>query len=254
MMPLIMKSICVSTVAHFSTVGVAQFCIVGNTNGKIELLDAKALYQHAVKGEWRKVRGLPYRAVQLDVELDFKEEGEKKPKWIKAKLLFVLGMAADEKACAGKKDWALFLTTDPSMSLNKILEIYALRWGIEVYFKEAKQHLGFLKEQTWTFASHTASIHLTAIRFLMLLYAKRENEELRVCDIRAQMKDQLTTLDFAQRLWQLFRSLISGTIDAFRKRLGETAEMIMAAIDDRIEEFFAQALQLDVFMLEMEFK
>ncbi|HEB63436.1 MAG TPA: hypothetical protein ENJ07_03040 [Gammaproteobacteria bacterium] len=76
----------------------------------------------------------------------------------------------------------------------------------------------------------------------MLLYARRENEEFRVCDIRAQMKDQLTTLDFAQRLWQLFRALISGTIDAFRKRLGETAEMIMAAIDDRIEEFFVQAL------------
>ncbi|PCI68118.1 MAG: hypothetical protein COB26_09115 [Piscirickettsiaceae bacterium] len=30
MMLLIMKSISVSHVAHFSTVGVAQFCIVGN--------------------------------------------------------------------------------------------------------------------------------------------------------------------------------------------------------------------------------
>ena len=189
---------------------------VSGSNGKLDTLDAKALYRYAVKGEWKKVRGLPYRAVQLDVELDLKEEGEKKPKWIKAKLLFVRGVAADEKACAGKKEWALFLTTDPSMSLSKILEVYALRWGIEVYFKEAKQHLGFLKEQTWTFASHTASIHLTAIRYLMLLYAKRENDELRVCDIRAQMKDQLTTLDFAQRLWQLFRALISGTIDTFR--------------------------------------
>ena len=181
-------------------------------------------------------------------------KGKKKSKWIKAKLLFVRGLSAEGKARAGKKDWALFLTTDPSMCLSKILEIYALRWGIEVYFKEAKQHLGFLKEQTWTFASHTASIHLTAIRYLMLLHAKRENEELRVCDIRARMKDQLTALDFAQRLWQLFRALISGTIDTFRKRLGETAGMIMAAIDDRIEAFFVQALQLDVFTLEMEFE
>ena len=43
--------------------------------------------------------------------------------------------------------------------MSKVLEVYALRWGIEVYFKEAKQHLGFLVEQTKTFASHTASIH-----------------------------------------------------------------------------------------------
>ncbi|NQY63357.1 MAG: hypothetical protein HRT38_06415 [Alteromonadaceae bacterium] len=29
-----------------------------------------------------------------------------------------------------------------------MLEIYALRWGIEVYFKEVKQKLGFFKEQS----------------------------------------------------------------------------------------------------------
>ena len=227
---------------------------VSGSNGKIELLDAKALYQRAVKGEWKKVRGMPYRAVPLDIELDLTEEENKEPRRIDAKLLFVRGVSADEKASAGKKDWALFLTTDPSMSLSKILEVYALRWGIEVYFKEAKQHLGFLKEQTWTFASHTASIHLTAIRYLMLLYAKRENDDLRVCDIRTQMKDQLTTLDFAQRLWQLFRALISGTIERFRKDLGKMAGMIMESIDSRIEEFFVRSLQLDAFTLEMEFR
>ena len=50
----------------------------------------------------------------------------------------------------GKKDWALFVCTDTTLSTSKILEVYALRWGIEVYFKEAKQHLGFLAEQTRT--------------------------------------------------------------------------------------------------------
>ncbi len=87
-----------------------------------------------------------------------------------------------------------------------------------------------------------------------LTYAKRENDDLRVCDIRTQMKDQLTTLDFAQRLWQLFRALISGTIERFRKDLGKMAGMIMESIDGRIEEFFVRSLQLDAFTLEMEFR
>ena len=87
-----------------------------------------------------------------------------------------------------------------------------------------------------------------------LTYAKRENDDLRVCDIRTQMKDQLTTLDFAQRLWQLFRALISGTIERFRKDLGKMAGMIMESIDSRIEEFFVRSLQLDAFTLEMEFR
>lgn len=223
-------------------------------NGKVDELETKELYQRAVKGEWKKVRNMPYQAVPMDVELDISETGKKGPTMIKVRLLFVRGAADGGKASVGKKDWALFMTTAPEMSPTKILKIYALRWSIEVYFKEAKQHLGFLKEQTWTFASHTASIHLTAIRYLMLVYAKRENDELRICDIRSQMKEQLNTLDFAQRLWHLFRALISGTIDGFKKKLGKMADVIMAAVDERIDVFFTQALQLDKFTMELEFK
>jgi len=88
----------------------------------------------------------------------------------------------------------------------------------------------------------------------MLVYAKRETDALRICDIRSQMKDQLTTLDFAQSLWQLFRALISDTIEGFKKKLGETAETLMTAIDDRVEAFFTQALQLDTFTMKLEFE
>jgi hypothetical protein len=32
------------------------------------------------------------------------------------------------------------LSTDVNFEAAKVLEIYALRWAVEVYFKEAKQH------------------------------------------------------------------------------------------------------------------
>jgi hypothetical protein len=57
------------------------------------------------------------------------------------------------------------LTTDIKLDAQKMLELYAMRWAIEVYFKESKQHLGFLKEQARHYACYVASIHLTAIRF-----------------------------------------------------------------------------------------
>ncbi|MEI6269344.1 MAG: transposase [Methylococcaceae bacterium] len=58
------------------------------------------------------------------------------------------GNAGDTQATTGKHDWAVFLTTHTKLSSAEILELYAMRWAIEVYFKEAKQHLGFLKEQS----------------------------------------------------------------------------------------------------------
>ena len=88
------------------------------------------------------------------------------------KLLFVRGINDKEDRTASRTDWALFISTDASMNSAKMLQIYALRLSIEVYFKEAKQRLGCLQEQTRSFASYTASIHLTAIRYPILIDEK----------------------------------------------------------------------------------
>jgi hypothetical protein len=219
---------------------------------KKELLDAKELYAHAVKGEWKKVRGLPWKAVELEVELDLSEGKQKTSTWKTVKLLFVRGVNEPGEPEVGKKDWALFLTTDAHLSTSKMLEVYALRWGIEVYFKEAKQHLGFLSEQTASFASHTASIHLCAIRYLMLVHAKLAGQEARAGDVRANIQEQLDTLSFAGRLWQVFRAIVSGSLQGLQKTLGCTVEAIMQVIDQRVHDFFVQSLQLDVFTLQLE--
>ena len=88
----------------------------------------------------------------------------------------------------------------------------------------------------------------------MLVYARYENEALRVCDIRSRVQDQFTTLDFAKCLWQLFRALISDALEGFSQKLGGTTDVIMQAIDDRVHDFFIQALQLGTFTLKMEFE
>jgi hypothetical protein len=221
---------------------------------KKELLNAQQLYSCAVKRKWKKVRGLPWKAVAMDVELDLAEDDDKTPRWQAVRLLFVRGLKEPGDEDGGNKDWALFLTTDVRLSMTKILEIYALRWGIEVYFKEAKQHLGFLQEQTATFASHTASIHLCAIRYLMLIQNKLSGHESRIGEIRSTIQDQLDALSFAGRLWQIFRSIISGALHDLRKSLGCPKETIMEMIDERVNTFFIHSLQLDALTLRSEYE
>ena len=219
------------------------------------LLNAQELYACVVKREWKKVRGLPWKAVALEVELDLAEGDEKAPRWQAVRLLFVRGLKDSGEADAGKKDWALFLTTDVNLSMGKMLEIYALRWGIDVYFKEAKQHLGFLKEQTVTFASHTASIHLCAIRYLMLMHNKlADHEKSRIGEIRSTIQEQLNTLSFAGRLWTIFRSILSGALNDLRRRLGCSKETIMETIDEYVNAFFVRSLQLDALTLSLEYE
>jgi hypothetical protein len=134
--------------------------------------DLQALYKYCARKAWQPIRGQKYQAKIVDVGLNL-AESKKPEEWVKVRLLFVRGNAGDTQATPGKHDWAVFLTTDTKLSSAEILELYAMRWAIEVYFKEARQHLGFLKEQSNHYAAYIASIHLTAIRFCLLVIAKQ---------------------------------------------------------------------------------
>jgi hypothetical protein len=223
-------------------------------NGQMRtvMTDAAGLYSEHVRKQWQRIAGTRYQSKVLDVELNLAESPKDKAVWVNYRLLFVRGIGEDESAQPGKHDWALFLSTDTTLSPARILEIYALRWGVEVYFKEGKQHLGLLKEQTKHFASHIASIHLTAIRFCMLVYAKMEMPGQQVSAIRNQLVEGVLNLSFAKRLWALFKVLINHGLSGIESQLGCAVEFVMSAIEETINNFFMQALQLDVFTLRLE--
>jgi len=218
------------------------------------LLDANELYKRAVRKQWTQVAELPWKAVEMVVEIDLSTDKavDAKPDYRPVKLLFVRGINDKEDRTASRKDWALFLSTDAQLSSARMLQVYALRWSIEVYFKEAKQHLGFLQEQTRSFVSHTASIHLCAIRYLMLVDAKLTSAVGSVGQLRSQIQDQFDSLHYAARLWGVFRTLVAGTLKNMRTQLNCTVGDIMARIDERVSRFLVQALQLDAFTMSLE--
>ena len=215
-------------------------------------VDVKSLYQTCIRGQWERIPGQPYQAKALNVELNLSSSPEEPAHWVKVRLLFVRGTVDSEKAKAGKHDWAVFLTTATSLEPPRILELYALRWAIEVYFKEAKQHLGFLKEQANHYAAYVASIHLAAIRFCLLMIAQSLHEVSGIPDMRKRIAANATHLDFAARLWQVFRALIAGALDELKDLLGKALTHVMETIESHVQRFFVQALQLDARTLRLE--
>ncbi len=164
-------------------------------------LDVQALYRHVVRKHWQPIVGQPYQAKVVDVEINLAEQDKQPEQWAPVRLLFVRGTARTDKTQAGKKDWAVFLCTDTALTATQILELYAMRWAIEVYFKEAKQQLGFLKEQSTHYAAYVASIHLTAIRFCLLVIAKQMHGVASVAGMRQQLRANSTDIHYAAKLW-----------------------------------------------------
>jgi SRSO17 transposase len=223
-----------------------------NRNETERDLDIRSLYQQCVRKTWQKIPGQRYQANVVDAELNLAENDKAPEQWCKVRLLFVRGSADATKTEVGKHDWAVFLTTDRALSAAEILETYALRWAIEVYFKEAKQHLGFLKEQSNHYAAYIASIHLSAIRFCLLVIAKQNQENASVASMRQQLCNNSADISYAGKLWGVFRAIISGALDEMSTVLGDMSDIVMDTIDAHIECLFTQVLQLDPDTLRLE--
>lgn len=66
--------------------------------------------------------------------------------WYRAMGMRLLRIVVVE-CTSGQLPIRVFFSSDPALSVEAILETYAGRWGIEIFFRDAKQHLGFADSQ-----------------------------------------------------------------------------------------------------------
>ena len=107
-----------------------------------------------------------------------------------------------------QKDWRLFLSTDTSLTLLEMLETYAIRWSIEVFFKEAKQHLKLSTCQSRDFDAQIAHVSCCYLLYIFLAYFRRINDYESLGGIFQQIKDDLVEKNIAARLWEMFEELL----------------------------------------------
>ena len=89
-------------------------------------------------------------------------------------------------------EWTLLLTTDLSLSFVKAMELYQIRWSIEVLFKECKQYLRLGKSQNTDFCGQIADASLTMITYTILsLYKRFESYETLGALFRDTQKEML---------------------------------------------------------------
>jgi len=70
-------------------------------------------------------------------------------------------------------NWRMLVTTELDISFDRIIEVYKIRWTIEVFFKECKQHLLLGKCQSLDFDAQIADTTLSLIRYILLSYYER---------------------------------------------------------------------------------
>ena len=211
---------------------------------------ASQLYAKVQRRMQPKTRHARYKTASLIVSINLETDENQPARWVEVRLVFSAPVRAN-----ARDTWVVFLCTDVTLSDVKILEVYALRWSIEVYFKEIKQNLGFLKEQSGRYQLAYASVHLAAMRYLLLFEAMLRNGQLTYGEIRDRESGRLQALTYAALLWQLFRALIEGVLESLVKGLGrKVVRRILTAIDQTIEEFLNDALHMSPQQVTIQLK
>lgn len=124
----------------------------------------------------------------------------------------------------GRRDrWDALMTTDTSLSFVKCLEIYQIRWNIEVLFKECKQHLGLEGCQSRDFDSQIADISLCLLIHTALTLEKRVNEYETFGGLFSKQRDAL-----------LQRTLWLRNLDLLSRFLCELAQDLGLCVTDAV--------------------
>jgi len=132
--------------------------------------------------------------------------------------------------------WHLLLGTDRNLSYIKAMEIYNIRWGIEVLFKECKQQVNLGKCQSNDFDAHIAEMTLSFMLFTMLAFYKRVHSYETMGILFVKLKDQLLEATMAARLWRVFIELIIKLMELLEIDLMDKIKKLLES-DDFIAEF-----------------
>lgn len=142
----------------------------------------------------------------------------------------------------GQKKWRVFITTDTSLSYIKMVEVYTIRWTIEVLFRECKQHLLLGKCQSRDFDAQIASVTITFILYTFLAYMKRKQDYTTLGEALLFIQHDVCEKNLAQRLFELFETLLELAINAIAENGSMDIAQFKTSAEYRlIKETFASS-------------
>ncbi len=105
--------------------------------------------------------------------------------------------------------FSLFLSTDSELQITEILRKYANRWSIEMFFRDAKQHLGLGKEQNRDFDAIIAHQSFLIIRYQLLSFLIRHSTGREpLGPLFESISDKVAQTTILARLWEFFKYLL----------------------------------------------
>jgi hypothetical protein len=125
------------------------------------------------------------------------------------------------------KVWNLLLTTDLTLKFVQAIEIYQLRWTIEVLFKECKQYLRLGKSQNTDFDGQIADASLMFITHTILTLQRRFEAYETMGALFRETQQLILELTLFERILKTFLKMLQQLLELIGIDIEETMEKIL---------------------------
>jgi len=168
--------------------------------GMYKIARTKFLYrnQKLTHSQIRNMLGKPKRCRKLKL---YYLEAEVEYNGKSIKLFF------SKKGINGK--WRIFVCTNTRLSFIEMIEIYQIRWTIEVFFKESKQLLGLGRCQSNDFDAQIADATITMLQHILLTMRYRIENYESMNGLFSELTEKMIQERLDRRLWGLFIEILN---------------------------------------------
>lgn len=129
----------------------------------------------------------------------------------------------------------LLVTTNLGLAFPEAIRVYSIRWGIEVFFKEAKQHFGLGKSQSRDFDAQIADTTICIIHYNVFSLAKRFSSYETLGELFRAAQASIVELTICQKIWGLVIEIINLVAGLFEVDYNEVIpELIRSNKENKI--------------------
>ena len=132
-----------------------------------------------------------------------------------------------------KNEWLAILSTDQTLTASEVIQIYAMRWDIEVFFKCAKSLLRLQKEfQGRSYDLLVSHTTIVFARYILLEWQHRQSTDQRTLGgLFYLLCDEVSALDWMVALQQL--------IEMINEVIKKTGKKLTKMIQSQLQQWIA---------------
>jgi hypothetical protein len=141
--------------------------------------------------------------------------------------------------------WKVLLTTDTGRSFIKLIELYQIRWTVEVFNKEAKGLLNLGGCQSSNFDAQIADTTIVMIAYILLSFRYRYEHYESKGALYRSMNAEYLRLTLEKRLWELFLETIQIVAQILKIDAGDLLKSVLTDpdVEQLLNRFFENGLR-----------